>query len=56
MAVFLPSAVTSTVVVGYLLVMTYLLLVGALGSTPMRVLRARAASRSSDVGRLLGGG
>ena len=56
MAVFLPSAVTSTMVVGYLAVMTYLLLVGALVSTPARVLRARAAGRSSDVGRMLGGG
>jgi hypothetical protein len=55
-AVLLPSVVTSTVLVGYLLVMTYLLLVGALGSTPVRVLQARAAGRSSDVGRLLGGG
>jgi FtsH-binding integral membrane protein len=54
--VFGPSAVTTTVVVGYLLVMTYLLLVGALVSTPARVLRARAAGRSSDVGRMLGGG
>jgi len=43
-------------VVGYLAVMTYLLLVGALVSTPARVMRARAAGRSSDVGRMLGGG
>jgi hypothetical protein len=56
MAVFRPSAVTSTMVVGYLAVMTYLLLVGALVSTPARVMRARAAGRSSDVGRMLGGG
>ena len=56
MAVFLPSAVTATMVVGYLAVMTYLLLVGALVSTPARVMRARAAGRSSDVGRMLGGG
>jgi tetratricopeptide (TPR) repeat protein len=55
MAVLAPNAVTTTVVVGYLAVMTYLLLLGALGSTPMRVMRARAASRSSDVGRMLGG-
>lgn len=55
MAVFLPTAVTATMVVGYLAVMTYLLLVGALVSTPARVLRARAAGRSSDVGRMLGG-
>ena len=34
MSVFLPSAVTSTVVAGYLLVMLYLLLLGALGGTP----------------------
>ena len=47
---------TSTMVVGYLAVMTYLLLVGALVGTPVRVLRARAAGRSSDVGRMLGGG
>jgi hypothetical protein len=56
MAVFLPSAVTATMVVGYLAVMTYLLLLGALVSTPARVMRARAAGRSSDVGRMLGGG
>lgn len=55
-AAFLPGAVTTTVVVGYLAVMTYLLLVGALVGTPVRVLRARAAGRSSDVGRMLGGG
>ena len=56
MAAFLPGAVTAQVVVGYLMVMTYLLLVGALASTPVRVLRARAAGRSADVGRLLGRG
>ena len=56
MVVLRPGAVTSTVVVGYLAVVSYLLLLGALGSTPMRVLRARAAGRSSDVGRMLGGG
>ena len=36
--------------------MTYLLLMGALVSTPARVMRARAAGRSSDVGRMLGAG
>jgi hypothetical protein len=56
MAVFLPDEVTATMVVGYLAVITYLLLLGALVSTPVRVLRARAAGRSSDVGRMLGGG
>jgi propanediol dehydratase large subunit len=54
-AVGFPESVTTTMVVGYLLVMAYLLLVGALVGTPARVLRARAASRSSDVGRMLGG-
>lgn len=55
MAVGFPESVTSSMVAGYLLVMAYLLLVGALVGTPVRVLRARAASRSSDVGRMLGG-
>ena len=55
LAALRPGAVTATMGVGYLLVMTYLLLMGALVSTPTRVLRARAAGRSSDVGRMLGG-
>lgn len=51
----MPTSVTSTEVVAYLAAMGYLLLVRALISTPSRTLRARAAGRSSDVGRMLGG-
>lgn len=50
-----PDSVTSTQLAGYLLVMAYLILLGALVSTPARTLRARAAARSSDVGRMLEG-
>ncbi len=49
-----PWSVTTPELVGYLVVAGYLLLVNALISTPSRVLRARAAGRSSDVGRMLG--
>jgi tetratricopeptide (TPR) repeat protein len=52
----MPASVTAPEVVAYLGIMGYLLLLGALGSTPVRVLRARAAGRSSDIGRMLGGG
>jgi tetratricopeptide (TPR) repeat protein len=55
MTVGFPGSVTPSVVAGYLAVMAYLLLVGALVGTPARVLRARAAGRSADVGRMLGG-
>ncbi len=51
-----PASVTTTQVVGYTAVMGYLLLLRALVSTPTRTMRARAARRSADVGRLLGGG
>ncbi len=52
----MPSSVTSPEVVAYLGVMGYMLLLRALLTTPTRTLRMRAAGRSSDVGRMLGGG
>ncbi len=51
----MPTSVSTTELVAYLAVMGYLLLLRALISTPTRTLRARAAGRSSDVGRMLGG-
>ena len=50
----MPTRVGAPEFVGYLLVTAYLLLLNALISTPRRVLRARAARGSSDVGRMLG--
>jgi len=40
----------------YLLVMMTLIMVRAASSTPLRTRRARAARRSSDVGRVFGNG
>ena len=52
----MPAQVAAPELVAYLLVTAYMLLVNALISTPTRVLRTRAAGRSSDVGRMLGEG
>ena len=51
-----PEWVTMGQLVIYLLVMMTLIMVRAASSTPLRTRRARAARRSSDVGRVLGNG
>jgi tetratricopeptide (TPR) repeat protein len=51
-----PGAVTTLELAGYLLASMVLLMLRAAAATPRRVQRARAARRSSDLGRLLGDG
>jgi tetratricopeptide (TPR) repeat protein len=51
-----PEWVTMGQLVVYLLVMMTLIMVRAASSTPLRTRRARAARRSSDVGRVFGNG